>query len=622
MRVRAPSVLTVMAILVAACQGTAPPTATALPASQAPAVVVPTVVAPTAAPSPTPVDFDQLLYGATYQPTAGRPGGKVVLGEWQAATQLDPWYSNAFVNSEVFAATMRTLLRVSADGHWQPDLAAGPITYRDSVTKDSSGDGFSVHVTLKPNLKWSDGEPLTLEDYKYTWQWVNDKAQVGLTPLGFELIDRIDVAPGGLSADIHFKQAFAGWLGTVGGNYIMPAHYLRTIPVKDAAAKSYPLSPDIARAPTSGPFKYVTASADTVELTRNDLWAGPTGACPGRACLDDVTYKYYPDNKEGEIAAFRAGEIDVALSLVQADYDAIKDVDPTVGKALLEPGWLYEHLDMNEAGLGKGAGHPALQDVVVRKAIAQAIDKKALWSTVFPGTPAPTEEPCTNATPTNYWTLPGATCPAFDVAAANKALDDAGYALGADGVRVDPKSKLPLVFVNCTLNGYRALEAEALAKAFEAIGIKLELNNVDGSTVLFAGWSDVKADTKCNLAHGTYDLAEFAYVLGFDLYGDYYYSYHSAQIPTEANKGNGYDTLRYASPKMDAAIDVLAKAIDPADQVEAAYKVQQVYIDEVPEIVLYYRNEARGVGTKLQDFFKNPSTSSDMWNIEDWWLTP
>jgi peptide/nickel transport system substrate-binding protein len=620
MRVRVPSVLAVIAIAVAGCQGTASPVPSAIPAS-APAVVA-TSVAPTSAPSPTPVDFDQLLYGATYQPTAGQPGGKVVLGEWQAATQLDPWFSNAFVNSEVFAATMRTLLRVSADGHWQPDLAAGPITYRDSVTKDASGTGFSVHVTLKPDLKWSDGEPLTLEDYKYTWQWVNDKAQVGLTPLGFELIDRIDVAPDGLSAEIHFKEAFAGWLGTVGGNYIMPAHYLRTIPIKDAAAKSYPLSPDITKAPASGPFKYVTASADTVELARNELWAGPTGACSGRACLDAVTYKYYPDNKEGEIAAFRAGEIDVALSLVQADYDAIKDVDPTIGKALLEPGWLYEHLDMNEAGLGKGAGHPALQDIVVRKAMAQAIDKKALWSTVFPGTPAPAEEPCTNATPTNYWTLPDATCPAFDLAAANKALDDAGYALGPDGVRVDPKSKLPLVFVNCTLNGYRALEAEALAKALEAIGIKLELNNVDGSTVLFAGWSDVKADTKCNLAHGTYDLAEFAYVLGFDLYGDYYYSYHSEQIPTEANKGNGYDTLRYASPEMDAAIDVLAKSIDPADQVEAAYKVQQVYIDQVPEIVLYYRNEARGVSARLQDFFKNPSTSSDMWNIEDWWLKP
>ncbi len=618
MRARVPGLLAAVVILIAACQGaTTSPTATVAPAGQA----TPSP-APTASPAPTPVDYDRLLYGSLYQPAAGTPGGKVVISEWQAANQLNPWYSNGFVNFEVMAATMRTLLRVTADGHWQPDLAADPITYGDSVTKDGSGDGFTVHATLKPNLRWSDGQPMTLDDFKYTWQWVNDPAQVGITPLGFDEIDRIDVAADGLSADIHFKEAFAGWLATVGGDYILPEHYLKSIPVKDAAARSYPLTADLAEAPTNGPFKYLTASADTIELARNDLWAGPASACAGRACLDTITYQFFPNNKEGEIAAFLTGEVDVALGLVQADYDAIKGVDAAIGKAILEPGWLYEHLDMNEAGLGQGKGHPALQDVAVRRAISQAIDKKTMWATVFPGTPYPDDDPCTNATPTNYWQLPDARCLPFDVAAANAALDAAGYARGADGTRIDPRSKLPLVFENCTLSGFRELEAESIAKSLEAIGIKLDLNYVDGSTVLFAGWSDVKADTTCNLAHGTYDLAEFAYVLGFDLYGDYYYGYASDQIPTDANKGNGYNTLRFVSPEMDAALGVLGKAVDPAEQVQAAYKVQQVYLDQVPEIVLYYRNEARGVSVKLHNFFKNPSTSSDMWNIEDWWLTP
>ena len=71
---------------------------------------------------------------------------------------------------------------------------------------------------------------------------------------------------------------------------------------------------------------------------------------------------------------------------------------------------------------------------------------------------------------------------------------------------------------------------------------------------------------------------------------------------------------------MDAALDVLKKAIKPEDQIQAAYKIQDVYIDQTPEVVLYYRNEARGVGIKVQNFLKNPSTASDMWNIEDWWI--
>jgi peptide/nickel transport system substrate-binding protein len=427
----------------------------------------------------------------------------------------------------------------------------------------------------------------------------------------------------GLTADVHFKEAFAGWLGTVGGTYIMPEHYMKTIPVKDAAAKSYPVSPAIANGPSIGPFKYVTATPDTIELTRDPGWAGPADACRGQACLDDLTFKYFPENKEGEMAAFLAGEIDVATGLVQTDYDSIKGVDPAIGRAILEPGWQYEHIDMNQAGLGTGKGHPALKDVVVRTAIEQAIDKKALFRTVFPGAPVPTIDACTNATPTNYWQLPDAKCPDFDVAAANAALDAAGYARAGDGIRIDPKGGTALIFENCTSTApFRQLAADFLTKSLKAIGIELHNDFVDTSGVLFAGWPDVAASTKCNLAHGNYDLSEFGYVLSFDLFGDYYYSYHSEQIPTESNSGDGYNTLRLNDPEMDAAIDALTKAISPADQVQAAYRIQDVYVRLVPEVALYYRNEARGVSVKLQNFLKNPSTATDMWNVEDWWLQP
>ena len=616
------AILLTLSLVLAACQ-----TSNSSPPPPAGASIGPSAPAATPAPSipvaPTPIDYDALLYGSTYAPSSGTPGGRIVVADWQSANQLNPYFSNAFTDFEVLAATMRTLLTVTDDGHYRPDLSDGPITFRDSVKEDADGKGgFTVHVKILPNLKWSDGQPFTLNDMKFTWQWVLDKAQTGITTLGWEQVDRIDVAADGVSADIHFPEPYAGWLGLVGSSAILPEHYIRTIPVKDAAARTYPVSEDLGKAVTIGPFKYVTATADTIQLARDENWT-LSGACDGRPCLDGLTFKFFPDNKEGMIAAFLNGEVDLALGLAQTDYDAIKGVDPSIGTAILEPGWLYEHFDMNQAGLGQGKGHPALQDITVRKAIAQAIDKKALWEAVFPGSPYPADDPCTNATPTNYWQLPDAVCPPFDLAAANAALDAVGYRRGADGIRVDPKSRLPLVFQNCTLsNAFRQVAADFLAKSLQQIGIKLENDFVDGSSVMFAGWADVSADTKCNLAHGNYDVAEFAYVLGFDLYGDYYYSYHSEQIPTEANKGNGYNVVRIKSPEMDAAIDVLAKAVRPTDQVEAAYKIQQVYIDQVPEIALYYRNEARGVNAKLQNFKKNPSTASDVWNAQDWWLSP
>ena len=576
---------------------------------------------PTIAPSPTPLDFEQILFNYDYKPDPGTPGGNIVVSDWQAASQLNPVISTSLANSYVLAATMRAMFTVTADGHWKPDLAAKmPKFSDDSIRTDASGGGFSMDLELKPGLLWSDGQPLTLEDLAYTWQWVLDPAQVGVTTSGWDSIDKIDVTPDGLKATVHFKEPYAGYYGLFGTSFL-PEHWMKTIPIKDAAGKSYPLSADLAKSPTNGPYKYETASSDTIVLVRNDNWKA--GDHP--AYIDKITYKYYPDNKEGEIAAFLAGEIDVALDLVQTDYDAIKGVDPSFGRALLAPSWLYEHLDLNQDGKGQGHGHPALQDPIVRKAMAQAIDKTAMFQTVFPGAPTATDKVCTNAVPTNYWRLPDdrADCAQYDVAAANAALDTAGYTKGPDGIRVDPKSKLPLIFEHCSSNtGFRTLGGDFLAKSMQQIGIKLNLNYVDSTTVLFANWPDVSADTKCNTYHGTYDTAEFGYSLTFDLFGNYYYGYHSEQIPTDANKGNGFNTVRFNDPEMDAALDVLKAALKPADQLQAVYKVQEQYIKQNVEIALYYRNEVRGYATKIKNLLWNPSSATELWNIEDWFIAP
>ena len=629
----------------AACQPGAPAPATGQPGGQSPG-------APTAGQSPAgPQSPEDLLFKHAYAPEQGTPGGNVVISDWQAANQLNYYYSNAFANSQVLAVTMRSLAVVTHDGHWKEDLAAKLPRFSDnSVREDAQAGtgcppkagaggspaaspaspspspaavkGFSVDLAIKPNLKWSDGETLDLNDLRYTWQWVMDPAQEGITTLGWDRIDRFDVGADGLTATVHFCEPYAGYFGTLLGSPLLPEHYMTTIPVAEANKRSYPMSADIAKAPVSGPFKYVTASADTIELERNENWAS---ARDRAAYLDRVTFRFFPDNKEGMIAAFKAGEVDVATNLLQGDYDAIKDVDPATGKALVEAAWEYEHFDMNQAGAGPGKGHPALKDFEVRKAIAQAIDRTALYQAVFPGQPLPPAEQtvCTNAPPGTYWRLgQGLECPAFDQNAAIQTLEAAGYRdTDGDGIREDKGGGGPLRFTHCTSQvPAREASGNFLARELKKIGIQLDVNLVDSTTVLFANWPDVAADTKCNLAHGNYDTSEFAYVLTFDLFGNYYYSYHTEQIPTEQNEGNGYNYLRYSNPQMDEALNTLKSAIRPEQQVEAAYTVQRVYVEQIPEVVLYYRASTRGVSAKLRNFFKNPSTSSDMWNIEDWFL--
>jgi peptide/nickel transport system substrate-binding protein len=247
-----------------------------------------------------------------------------------------------------------------------------------------------------------------------------------------------------------------------------------------------------------------------------------------------------------------------------------------------------------------------------------------MFATVFPGADPGLAEICTNAVPSNYWRIPDdeVECPVFDVAAANKLLDDAGYAdSNGDGVRNMPNGGDELVFEHCSsAANFRQTGGEFLAGAMREIGIKLNLNFVDSTAVLFANWPDVSPDTKCNTYHGTYDTAEFAYSLTFDLFGNYYYSYHSEQIPTDANQGNGYNTVRFQDPEMDEALDVLRNAVEPQAQLDAAFAVQKLYVDKLVEQTLYYRNEVRGYATRIKNLEWNPSSSTEVWNIEDWFI--
>lgn len=615
MRKRLLGMLAITAIVVAACGGaatTAPSEAPSAAPSEAPA---------TPTPEPTPINYEDALFAYDYQPVEGTPGGTAVLADWQAPANLNSFYDNSFATGGVFQATIAGLWRVTASGQWQPYLAAKMPKLSDgSIRQETPGGPFEVDLELRPGLKWSDGTPYTLNDLVFTWKWVMDPAQTGLVAgtVGWEDITDIVVSDDGLKATVKFGKPYAGFYGLFAtggsGGGILPAHYFSTIPVAEASEKSMPVSPDIKNVPTSGPFMFDTASPTGIVLKKNPNWAG--GAFDQGAYLDEVKFNFYAD-VDGMKAAFLAGELDYAGNMLASDYDSIKGVDPAIGKAILEPAWQYEHLDMNQGP----NGHPMLADIKVRQAFDQAIDKADLFATLFPGYPVPEVAACSPAPPGTYWRDESITCPPFDVEAAKALLTEAGWTdTNGDGT-VDKDGK-EAVLEACTSAGrpIRELTLQKIASYLDAIGVKVNVNLVDSTSVLFAGWNDTTPDTKCSIYRGTYDLALFAWVLTFDLFGDYYFSYHTDQWPDNPPNDGG-NTSRFSNPDMDAALDVLKTSIKADEQVQAAYTVQQVYVDKFAEIPLYYRNETRGVSSRLNNFFKNPSTQSDFWNLEDWWLS-
>ena len=180
-----------------------------------------------------PANIDNLMFGSEYAPTEGTPGGSVVIADWQVPDNMNYYLQNAFVNTQVISAVFDPLWDVSSDFKYIPELAVsipkisdGTIRIDAEPTAECANRPRAPRTcpasrstsTSGPDLKWSDGETLDLNDLKYTMSTGSCPVQRGLAAgtTGWDIIDRFDVAEDGLSATLHFCTGYAGIYGLLG----------------------------------------------------------------------------------------------------------------------------------------------------------------------------------------------------------------------------------------------------------------------------------------------------------------------------------------------------------------------------------------------------------------------
>ncbi|HJX67877.1 MAG TPA: ABC transporter substrate-binding protein, partial [Candidatus Limnocylindrales bacterium] len=225
----------VLAVAVLAASACSPSTRTLAPST----VASPTQTAVTPAASPTPTKA--LLTGSAYRATpAAATGGKIVLAEWQYPDTLVPYFARLGSDFEVAASMFDGLLTVTPDLRYAPDLAQDVPTLDNGgvVLKDA---GMNVTWKLKSGMQWSDGEPINCDDLKATWTWNRDPANAGLASgtAGWEDISGIDGGIG-TSCVVPYSSVYEGYLNLF--SPVLPAHYLASIPVREAPARLYPLN--------------------------------------------------------------------------------------------------------------------------------------------------------------------------------------------------------------------------------------------------------------------------------------------------------------------------------------------------------------------------------------------
>ncbi|MEO5966434.1 MAG: peptide ABC transporter substrate-binding protein [Candidatus Limnocylindrales bacterium] len=609
------------AILVAACGGTSnTPAPTVAPSTPAESPAVSAVPSESAAAGP--VD----LFGSTYAPAEGPSGGTVIIGDWQEATQFNPYYLGQVTEANVASLVWHSLLTISSDFRYIPQLAADPIPTTENggvKAPGDAGDAMTVTWKLRDGLKWSDGEPLTCDDFKYAFEWVMSPDNVGVITAGWEDITKFD-CPSATDMVWHFKKVYEGYLTLATAP--LPRHYLEKISIKEQVNGKGFRPDEIAKLPVPGPFKFesVTPQAE-LRLARNDNYANPRTGKPSN--LDAVVFKWYGD-PDAMIAGFRNNEIDIAFDLADSDLPKVQDLGNQVAAI---PALLYEFLrpnwsagpfatdgpnpntggcSRNAAVQDRGAGCPTA-DAAIRQAISYAIDKNEINTRLLGGN---AQVANTNISPA-AWFFAEQTPATFDPAKAKQILADGGWA-DSNGDGIVEKGGVTAKIELCTTTRQVRQDTLALISSWlKAVGIDSVINPVAPSDI-FADYNEGTNDTPCILARSNFDLAEHAFSSSIDPLGNYF-SYHSSQFrPDGANDAQVKDT------DVDKSLDDVKNNVDFTVIRDAMATFQKVYVEKTVEIPLYYRKNVELANPRVGNYFANGTQVGSTWNGEDWFINP
>jgi peptide/nickel transport system substrate-binding protein len=454
---------------------------------------------------------------------------------------------------------------------------------------------MDVTYDLLSGVKWSDGDPFTSADVKFTWETYLKDPKV-VTTEGYSSIESIDT-PSDTQVVLHYKTIYGPYATRFGA--IIPKHVLQNVP--DISKSDYNLKPI-----GTGPFKVTEfVSADHITVERN-----PSYRKPERPLLDKIVFRSVP-SREVAVAQLKAGEVDGMWNLLEAQIPDLEK-DATI-KLVATASPSVERIEMN---LAKPADpiadpkvpHPVLGAINVRRALLLATPKqqiidKLLFGKAKAGTSAVSQG----------WASPkGLTQESYDPAKAKQLLDQAGWAPGSDGIRSKGGVRASLVIVTTTGDKVREQVEQILVDEWKSIGVELQIKNQPSSVLLSGSYSAGDPRKKGNI-----DLWMYASSPAIDPHQVINQRYTSGNIPTAANGGSGQNYTRFADPEVDRLVADAGATVDQARRAKDYADAFKILNDNVPIIWMYDRQLLDAFRVNVSGY-KGNTWDNITWNAEDW----
>jgi oligopeptide transport system substrate-binding protein len=474
------------------------------------------------------------LAGAPARTSAASPGTVTVLaGE---PSSIDPAHHGDLGSAQYVSQLFETLTAVGPSLNIQPALAS---------SWQVSDNGTRVTFTLRDGLTFSDGTPLTASDVVHSWR---------------RLFYPRDPSPlASLFADVKGARELLSGQSTDTGTLGVSAPDARTV-VVDLLGGGANLPAIVSSAPFavvpssvgdgefmpapgsmvgSGAYTLASASGDTWTLQANPhYWAG----APAVGTVNMLLTL----NGQSEVDAFSAGTTDITpVSFTDAGWLAY---DRQLGPSL------REDPDLSVSYYGFETRQGPFADVRLRQAFAMAIDWRRLGQLEDPLA----STPATGMVPAG---MPGAPkgdfLPEFNVAKAKQLLADAGYPNGQG---------LPTItFIG---GGGGSNDAQIVAMLKANLGVTVQYETMD-----FGAYQD-------RLATDPPDIWSLTWVADYPGPNDF--------LGVLLGTGSTANEGGWSNADFDAAVAQATSAADPAAQLAAYTKAEQIVQDQVPVVPVAY----------------------------------
>jgi peptide/nickel transport system substrate-binding protein len=530
------------------------------------------------------------------------------IGVSQFPSTLHPFFDEMVAKSLVLGAALRPV--TVHDAAWKSVcmLCTELPTYDNGrAKKEAHKDGttgIAATYTLKEGLVWGDGVPLTTKDILFAYEvGKNPKSGVGNGEFFSKDIVSID-ADGDRSFTIHFLKEKCDF-APINDFYPLPEHLERKVFEKDPETyKARTLYNTASTTPGLyfGPYKIAKIeSGASVTLDKNPEWKG---AAPW---FDKVTFRTVENSASlqanllsGDID-YIAGELGITLDEAISFEKRLNNTRPGQFTTIYKPSLTYEHIDLS-------LDRKPFDDVRLRQALLYGINRQALNDQLFGG-----KQPVamSDINPLDTVFSRDVKQYAYDPAAADKLLDEAGWKKRGDGFRYNEKGEKLIVRLSTTAGNQSRENIEvAIQSDWKKIGVDAKIDN-QPARVLFG---DTMRQRKFEGGVMYAWMSAPQNIPKTTLY--------SSMVPEKSNNFAGQNYTGYKNPKMDKVIDDLDVVCAPDKNMALWHDLQALYANELPALPLYYRADSFFIPAWLKGVVPtghlNPST---LW-IENWSAAP